>query len=98
MTAGIQYGTQDGWLEDLNFGEDCSAWFAAVGLWALAVYDYADGRVSWGISGPDEAGGDLDVAGTAGSVAEAMRAATAEVRRLWSAQGEVLARLEQVSS
>jgi hypothetical protein len=65
----------EGWHEDPHFAEDPRAWFAAVGPWALGVYEHADGRVTWGVKGPDVGCEDVDVGGTAGSVAEAMRAA-----------------------
>ena len=87
----------EGWHEDPHFAEDHRAWFAAVGPWALGVYEYSDGRVTWGVNGPDVGGEDVDVGGTAGSVGEAMRASVSEVRRIWATYGDALADLERAA-
>lgn len=87
----IQIGS---WTEDADFGDGQRGWFGAVGPWSLGVIEHPAERVTWGVSGPDANGEDLDADGVAPSVKEAKVLAIRETRRRWAAIGDAISRFE----
>jgi hypothetical protein len=82
------------WRYDPDLGDGRRGWFAPLGPWVLGVVEHADGRVTWGVSGPDD-DEDRDSDGVAPDVHLAKRAAAYEVRRRYARLGNVMQDLER---